>query len=307
MSRLGFIKNRFSRRQDNGESIPEVDIRTRERIIRLFALMYNTGGMLGHSELRDRCAYLHQKMLLTYGSQDLIIPENGLTEDRLLSYMLTCETRKFLDWLELITEVEDHSIYYGQQPLWNDHRIFSLAEDINEALELGGCQYRLTEFQFTGFQVPSDNPRIIRADEPLILRQAITPALNALRETNNSKASQSLMNALQHQRQAEYSDAAREAGNALESTCRELYKKLTNQDAKTADGNIANIIPLLLRAYEIPTSLTQPIQQIANIRNTHSNAHPVDECSEELAGYAIATCCSAIALLARAAKKRNLI
>ena len=301
MGRLKSITDLFSRRQGSDSAVPEVDQQTRSRIIRIFALTYPNKELYGRSELEGRCAYLHEKMLLAYGTHELAANIGSSIDNHLLNYVQTCDTQKFLDWLELITEFEEHSIVGGQDPGWNDHRLFSLVDDINEALELGGCQYRLTELR-----EPVESPKIVRVDEPLIHERAVIPALNALRDINYSKGHSSLLKALEHQRKGQHSDAARESGNALESTCRELYEKIPKQDSKIAEGHISNIIAELLKEYGIGTSLVQPIQQVSSIRNNNSNAHPRGDCSSELATSAIGSCCSAIVLLVTTAKKRRL-
>ena len=301
MGRLQFLGNLFSHRQGHQMADPEINQATRARIVRIFIHTYPNRGFSGRSELEDRCAYIQEKMLLAYGQHTLEKPRGNSIAEELLNYVQNCETQTFLEWLEMITEVEDRGLSWGTPPIWNDERLHDLAVEINEAFELGGCHYRLTRFQDT-----NSSPRIIRTDEPLIQEQAVVPALHALKDTNNASANKALMKALEHQRKGQHSDTARESGNALESVCRELYKKLPNQDIKTAEGNISNIIAALLREYDISTSLVQPIQQVATIRNDNSNAHPRNNCSEELAAYAIGTCCSAIALLLTTAKKRNL-
>ena len=301
MGRLDSFKNLFSRRIGTVEKVLEVDSSTRARIIRLFALTYPNQGFVGQNELEHRCRYLHEKMLIAYGKHELSPRKTASFVEDYLGYIQNCETQQFLDWLEMITELEDRSIVAREHPMWNDHRLPELADDINDAMELEGCQYRLTKFEHSG-----GKPKITRVDEPLIYELAVAPALNVLEGSGYEEARNALVKALEHQRRGQNDDTTRESGNALESVCRRLYRQLPNYDLKISEGNLSNIIAELLTAYQLGTGLTQPILQIASIRNSHSNAHPRRDSSPELAAYAIGTCCSAITLLVSTAKMRNL-
>ena len=291
----------FSRRKANNETVLEVDSPTRTRVIRIFALTYPSQGFIGQNELEHRCRYLHEKMLIAYGKHQLWQRQTSPFVESFLSYIQNCETQIFLDWLELITEFEERSIVVGEHPMWNDHRLPQLADDINEAMEFGGCQYRLTRFDHSG-----GRPKITRVDEPLNYELTVAPALNVLANGDYDDVQNAVIKSLEHRRKGENGDSTRELGNALESVCRRLYRKLPDYDPKTAEGNLSNIIAKLLTAYELGTSLTQPILQIASIRNNYSNAYPRGDATPELSDYAIGTCCSAITLLISTAKARNL-
>ena len=301
MGRLESLKDIFSRRKGTEEKLLEVDHPTRTRIIRLFALTYPSQGFMGQTELEHRCRYLHERMLIIYGKHRLWDKNTTSFGEDFLNYIQNCETQQFLDWLELITEIEQRSILVGEHPMWNDHRLPELADDINEAMELGGCQYRLTKFEHS-----DGKPKITRVDEPLIHELAVAPALNVLVGTDYDEARDALVKALEHHRRGQNDDATRESGNALESVCRKLYRKLPQYDPRVSEGNLSNIIAELLKTYQLGTALTQPILQIASIRNNYSNAHPRRDSTPELSAYTIGTCCSAITLLISTAKLINL-
>ena len=237
-------------------------------------------------------------MLVANGRHELWQRKTASFVEDLLGYIQNCETQLFLDWLELNTGIEDRSIVGGEHPMWNDPRLPELAGDINEAMEMGGCPYWLTKFEHSG-----GKPKITRVDEPLICEQAVVPALNVLVDGDFAGTHDALIKASEHQRKGRYDDTTRESGNALESVWRKLYKKLPQYDSKVSDGNLSNIITELLTTYELGTSLTQPILQIASIRNNHSNAHPRRDSTPELSAYAFGTCCSAITLLISTADK----
>ena len=300
------LANIFSRRLSSAQKPEPLSPATKTRIVQLYSQRLGAVPLPILSRSPDNVLVLiskeiRSKMLLAYGRHSLVDSPMKNQADEFFHFVQASTDAEFFDFIELIfqTETYQRHAYEYVQP-------HELVEDINAAFEMEAEPYKLTALTVVSSGQNSANaqtqlnyPRIIRSDETAVTELAIEPALSALASPEYAASDSHFRQALLEYRKGQHEDAARNSGNALEAALKVLYRQTASPTEDVENLTIGQVINQAVQNAGVPSSLTQPILQIANIRNTKSNAHSGKTCTPEIAEYAIGAAASAIVLLVK--------
>ena len=260
-----------------------------------------------HVTLLDRrnifWTQMHNSMEYLHGRSNLSNTNSPTTEGDMWSFLHTCSTNEFLDFIELSFKLE-----VSREVVSND-----VVDAINEILRFEDAPYQLTriveveeavegdsQFGNTGYMRWSTiHPRIILVDEEVTHREAIVPSLSMLTAPNFKKAHLEFLGAIEDYRKGDYSDCLTKCCSAFESVLKVICqrKKWQFSDNDTAGALLA----IVIGNSDLEGFFEQPLMLIATMRNRLSSSHGAgskDRTAERhVAQYAVTSTAAAIVLL----------
>lgn len=231
-------------------------------------------------------------------------PTKTLAEDAVL-FLLNCQPKEFLDFVELIFRVECLFRVVRDRD--------DLVDAVNELLKSEGAPYQVTHFvtneeDYTGPRpFPFGGkvirtvayPKVVRVDEEVTFTHAVVPALTALSDPAYNSANLEFRGALEDYRKGDYGDCLTKCGSAFESVMKVICQK-KNWPYKPTDP-ASPLLKTILSKTSLDSFFEQPLILITTLRNRLSTAHGAGTgtrtVERHVAEYAVASTAAAVVLL----------
>lgn len=242
--------------------------------------------------------YLREKGLDRIGIGDF-------SGSRILSFMRSCSSDEWLDFLELIA-VAIHIVGDNETPYFRQQ--WEVTSSPEEAI--GEINYRIRQAG-VGFQI--ENLRVIRVDSQYIHSEIVKPTLSLLAEEGFDGPRQEFLAAHQHYRAGEHRQAVAMAANALESTFKAVFEQkgwTFNKGARISDlvkvGRANGLWPEYLDASfdQLIATLQSGLPKIRDNDASHGQGARPREVPAYIAAYALHLAASKIVFVSEAAKDR---
>lgn len=295
---LGNLFNVFSRR---GRSI-EPESGPFPKTFRNRVLLY-CRDILAHDfepfleELQRKMAYLHGRPFLSQSG-----PSNERAVDDVLQFLFECEDNHFLDFIELIFQLEQANYFSS-----NDE---AAVEQLNQFLAIDDIPYILTksvwietkkdlgDTHITSRQ-RSESPKIICKESELVHENSIAPALAILSHTELANANEEFLLALEDYRKQNYKDALTKCSSALESLMKVICER--RELAYSQSDTTRKLLDTILSNSSLDGFWIQPLMSTATIRNKLSYSHGAGSTrksvTKHIANYSINSTAAAMLLL----------
>ena len=240
--------------------------------------------------------FLREKGLRSIGRE-------GFAGSRILSFMDSCPTSDWLDFLELLATAirvvggEDKA-YFREQ--WD------VTAAADEALD--ELNYRLRQ-SGVGYQLEGN--RLVRVDSQFVHTEVVKPALSLLSEPGFAGPQQEFLAAHMHYRAGEHRQAVAMAANALESTFKAIFDRKRWTYPKGA--RISDLVKVA-RANDLWPDYLDPSfdQLVATLQSglpkirdndaSHGQGAKARDVPAYIAAYALHLAASKIVFIAEAAK-----
>lgn len=303
----------FSRRRGGaGKKREDIPSTTRNRVFMWCSEIFSnrrspmTGGDYTHQFWEE----IHHSLQMRHGRGQLCDPKlspSSRAEDA-LTFLSSCSTVEFLDFLEYIFRVECY--FHVGMP---ENRVVA---ELNELLRADNLPYHLTEFvkgevresiggpPFFGSEQTVVKtvayPMVIARDNEIVHSHVVEPALKLLQQPAFRSANAEYLEALEDYRKGDFGDSLTKCGSALESVMKIVcdYKKWPYQQKDTAKP----LIETILKHSTLENYLEPGLLLVATLRNKLSKAHGAGvqtrAVPRHLAAYALNSTAVAILLLA---------
>ncbi len=314
--RINSIFDVFSRRrpisgqQNRPDVIPE---RLRNRILLLYRDVISGrwsqwGGGEDHTivfweQMHNSLVHLHGSPWLSdvgtmrrenYNNFNIYIEDS-------LKFLMNCDTDDFFDFIELSFKLDI---------AWRaiqDKKQF--VDAVNEIFRIEHTRYQLTpyveELEESHPGVPGRAikiiayPKIICAEDEIVHREAVLPALSALSAPHFKSANTELREAMDEYRKGQYGDCLTKCGSAFESVLKVLCKR--NQWSFSEQATAAPLLRIVIDNSSLDSFFEQPLLLIATIRNRLSSSHGAGSnprfVQRHIAQYAVSSTAAAMVLL----------
>jgi predicted nucleic-acid-binding protein len=190
-----------------------------------------------------------------------------------ISFLSTCSDEFFLDFIEIVFQIESTT----RLP---DSR--SLISDFNEFFGVDRLPFALTDYVWeagkeTIFGVQREFmrltrcPQIVRKDSQIVYNQVIEPTLTLLSEKHFYTANREFLESLDDYRKGDFGDCLVKCGSAFESTLKIICDQRGWVYSPT--DTVAPLLKTVLNHSGLDSFFEQPIVLIATMRNRLSKAH----------------------------------
>lgn len=243
-----------------------------------------------------------QRLQHLYGTGDLSSGQQSVTPvDEILTFLNTCSTEEFFDFLEQAFLVGRNSSTFQDAG--------TIVPAINEMFRIEDLPFELTNLTFRQVPVPSRPhqtysepnryPQVIVVAEQVIHQEAIEPALAILEASHLQSADGEFRKALTHYRKSEFADSLTACGSAMESTLKVLCQR--NGWSYNQKDTLSTLLDVVVDESSLDNFFSQPFMLIGTIRNRLSSAHGKGTQTTAVLGhiaqYAITSTAAAIVLL----------
>lgn len=216
---------------------------------------------------------IHQRLTYLYGKHRLVDGQQEPTND-VLAFLATCSDEHFLDFVELIFDVD---CYDRMCP---DENI--VVEQINQFLSVDNLPYWVTRFVRENKQsttpwgdrqvsVLTARPKVIRKDDEVVHQQAIEPVLTLLAQPRFTAANLEFLDALTDFKKMDFRDCLVKCGSAFESMLKVIHDR--NGWAYSATDTASPLLRSAITKAGIEAFFEQPLILVATMRNKLSAAH----------------------------------
>ena len=248
---------------------------------------------------------MHNKLQHLYGRVYLSNLSIRIPGADVVEFLQRCNPEEFFDFIELSfkLKVAFHVMHDENE----------VVDAVNEIFSREDVPYRLTPMiklqekepgPFWGSEPATiiriaEYPKIVRADEEIIHKEALEPALAVLGNPHLEAANKEFREAMNHYRKGEYEDCLTKCGSAFESVLKVLCKrKGWKYSERDTTGKLLDVVFSNSTLYPF---LKEPIKLIATIRNRLSSSHGagnrVRNVERHIGQYGLTSTAAAIVLL----------
>lgn len=216
----------------------------------------------------------HKKLQYLHGRPRLSSAAVTTEVEDTLAFLLGCSDDQFLDFVELIFQVECLGKVCSDKE--------RLVKEVDRFFELEDLPYALTSFvhdkgqeYFFGKEREVLRvvayPQVIRREDQVLHATAIAPALTLLTDTAFTSANREFLEALADYRKGDYGDCLSKCGSSFESVMKIIYdrKGWPYQQSDTASTLLRTILPRT----GLDPFFEQPLLVVGTLRNRLSKAH----------------------------------
>lgn len=259
----------------------------------------------GREDVSDEFWFEMQRALQhLYGRSDLSRTSAHDPARDVELFVQACPPEELCDFIEKIFDI---------QCVW---RVVSdeneLVEAINCIFDSESAPYKLTSMikhyedappgsLFPGGKIITiaAYPKVVCADDDVIMTEAIAPALSVLSDPDYTTANAEFRDALNEYRKADYGDCLTKCGSAFESVMKIICTK--KQWPFDSTATVAPLLQVVFANSNLEAFFREPLTLIATVRNRLSKSHGAGPArriaNRHIAQWAIASTAAAITFL----------
>ena len=304
--RLTFALNPFSqrrRRDSTAEELPQIGTKSRNRIIAVYRMVFNSqlpSGQLPSFYRDNRSAYideLYNLLCISLGRTELSIDRFQYKRDELINFISECHSFELLDFVELSFHCD--SIRHSS---WNE-----VVRIVNDIFRNDSISLRLTEFTWNVLPIKparlypiysvKKHPQLVSVEEGIVHEHAIVPALSILQQPHFLSADQEYRDALDEFRIGHYDDCLTKCNCAIESVMKVICKKSGWSYPK--NSGTSRLLDIMTSKSVLDNGFKEALKLIANLRNevAHGGGDEVRRTEKSVAQFALTLSAAAIILL----------
>ncbi len=223
--------------------------------------------------LEDFWIQIHSQLSFLHGRPSLSNNLNSNAVNDVLTFLGTCSDTHFLDFIEIIFQVE-------QTQRLPDSK--TLIDEFNQFLLIDNLPFAITDFvwesgteiawgQERQFMRLTDYPKVIRKDSLVTHNYAIKPVLALLTEKHFYAANHEFIESLEDFRKGDFGDCLTKCASAFESTLKIICER--KKWKYSATDTVAPLLKTVIKNSSMDNFFEQPILLIATMRNRLSTAH----------------------------------
>lgn len=295
----------FSNRSENLNFKGEISATFRNRVIMLVNDQFANSQSGDYREIIWN--EIHHRIKYRVGYFQLSERHPTSVVDDLMSYLFSCTSLEFLDFIEDIFQVQSFF-----RSMMNEDEF---VETINLFFEKDNLNYYLTDYvreEIIVRQFGQDRKSIKTVQYPMVILKdnqvshslAITPTLELLSNPIFKTANEEFLEALKDYREGDYRDCLTKCGSSFESVmkiiCAKKKWKYREQDSASI------LVEIMIQNTKLDSCFQTVLIIIATLRNKLSKSHGAGTKTKvvetHLAEYAINSTASAILLLVQETK-----
>ena len=248
---------------------------------------------------------MHNKLEHLYGRVHLSKMATTIPGEDVLAFLQSCNADEFFDFVELSFKLD------VSMRMMNDEN--EVVDAVNEIFRMESVPYRLTPMiklhekepgPFWGSEPATiiriaEYPKIVRADEEIIHKEALEPALALLGNPRLEAANKEFREAINHYRKGEYEDCLTKCGSSFESVLKVLCKRKRWKYSEL--DTASKLLEVVFSNSNLNPFFKTPFILIATIRNRLSSSHGagnrVRNIERHIGQYGLTSTAAAIVLL----------